>query len=361
MKINRENYELYMIDYFDGKLNAKEIADLMSFVDLNPDIKEEFEIFDNSPLQPESIGFETKQTLKKQPILSTGGIDETNYETFFIAYHEGDLNASQKNSVSAFVSSNPFLKKEFNLHGQLGLLADEQIVYQDKSGLKKNRRIAAYWWSGAAAAAIFILFGLFNVMKLEQVPTIERYASVSVLEKMTLDISLAGEQTIKIIPTEKTILRTSFPQNEIRPQAEITTVERYTFASLEKRDINFDLTSQTYYEPALPTSYSQDDFSEVYALANPAENSKKKGSLLGRIVKNYANRVGDEIPKSSSEEGKKDAGFLKVLDQSITVFNTITGSDTEMVKTYDEDGKLTKYSIEGETISWGKDYASRAE
>jgi hypothetical protein len=42
MKISRQNYEQYFVDYLDGKLNDEQVGVLMSFLEFNPDLKEEF-------------------------------------------------------------------------------------------------------------------------------------------------------------------------------------------------------------------------------------------------------------------------------------------------------------------------------
>ncbi len=41
--------------------------------------------------------------------------------------------------------------------------------------------------------------------------------------------------------------------------------------------------------------------------------------------------------------------------------NIVCDSDTEMVKSYDQSGKLTGYQVEGESIAWSRDIASNTE
>jgi hypothetical protein len=80
--------------------------------------------------------------------------------------------------------------------------------------------------------------------------------------------------------------------------------------------------------------------------------------LLGKIIKNFAAKATENVPDVYEKPNKKDPTFLKVLDQSILVFNTITGSDTELTKSYDNDGNLRHYQIDGQSISWGKDISA---
>jgi len=39
-----------------------------------------------------------------------------------------------------------------------------------------------------------------------------------------------------------------------------------------------------------------------------------------------------------------------VLDKSLLVFNTITGSETDRVRTYNTEGELTSFQIEGQEV-----------
>jgi hypothetical protein len=66
MNINRENYEAYLLDYFEKELDPATVAELMLFLELNPDLKADFEEFENISLVPDTnIGFPTNTALKK--------------------------------------------------------------------------------------------------------------------------------------------------------------------------------------------------------------------------------------------------------------------------------------------------------
>ncbi len=46
MSINRNNYEAFFLDYFEGRLPEEGKEELMRFLELNPDLKKEFEGFE---------------------------------------------------------------------------------------------------------------------------------------------------------------------------------------------------------------------------------------------------------------------------------------------------------------------------
>ena len=44
MKINRNNYEAFFIDYLEGNLDEKMVDDFIEFLQQNPDLKEELSV-----------------------------------------------------------------------------------------------------------------------------------------------------------------------------------------------------------------------------------------------------------------------------------------------------------------------------
>ncbi len=67
MEINKNNYEAFFLDYYDGNLPAEQVAVLLLFVEQHPELKEEFESFENITLEDlPSIGFDNKSSLKKE-------------------------------------------------------------------------------------------------------------------------------------------------------------------------------------------------------------------------------------------------------------------------------------------------------
>jgi tellurite resistance protein len=167
MKIKKTDYEIYFIDYFDGKLNPEETAELMHFLDQNPELKSEFEGFENICLPVENFTFENKDFLKKDIIQTVGKINADNYENFFIAFHEGELVPKEKAQTQSFIQKNPELEKEFEQFGKLYFQADTSIRYAKKEDLKKKaifgRKI--YYYSSAIAAAVLLLFSVSFLLR----------------------------------------------------------------------------------------------------------------------------------------------------------------------------------------------------
>src|SRR5437764_5793 len=90
-----------MIDRIRRK---KQKAELFIFLDNNPDLRQEFNLFSNIPAKPDfNVGFISKDRLKKNTITFF------NYKTWFTGYHENDLSAEQKKEVEFFINKNQSL------------------------------------------------------------------------------------------------------------------------------------------------------------------------------------------------------------------------------------------------------------
>lgn len=354
MKVNRTNYEVWMIDYFDGKLNAVETAELMAFIDKNPDIKIEFENFEDIGIEPGITGFTRKNQLKRDSIIATENINEENYEEFFVAYHEGDLNENQTNELFDFVDSNPVLETEFQFHQELFIAADSSVIFEQKTVLKRKAVIGIYWQISAAAAIILLLFGLFGVLDFSDTQSTNEIIRVTSLNKIrarsiTTDFTnrkdgMLIEKQIQFASTDN--LESVLPEYEQLTISQLKQQSPDLSIHASKDDIRYD-------ELLLPYNLS------VSSLTRLDESKPKKA--FGRVIQNLAGRLAGNLPESKEEELKTEPSFVKALGTSITVFNTITGADTELVKSYDQDGKLTGYYVEGETIAWRREISPNGE
>lgn len=167
MKISINNYEAYLIDYMDGRLNDAEIRQLKAFcVQNHIDFEELTE--DLPVLESTDDTFDEKEYLFKNKIVPFGSINEDNYEERFIAYQELILDGEEEREVEEFADKNPFLLKDLRIYGNCRLEPDTAIVFKDKENLKKKAVIfPLYAKIAAAVAVIAVLFGLFWLPKNE--------------------------------------------------------------------------------------------------------------------------------------------------------------------------------------------------
>ena len=162
MHINRNNYEQYFLLYADNELSTSDKESVEAFVRENIDLKDEFLMIQLTVSSPdEAIRLSDKSFLLKK---ETAFVTESNYEEFFILYHDGELTSEQEKETERFAEQNIKFKTEFELIGKSRLTPDNAIVYPWKKQLykrEKHGRVINLIWIKVAAAAILVGFGLW--------------------------------------------------------------------------------------------------------------------------------------------------------------------------------------------------------
>ena len=205
-KINRSNYEAFVISYFDGSLDPVDTAELLLFLEQNPDLKEEVSGIADVVLNPDQkIQFNFKELLIRPADLEAVNLTASNYNYYFVAAHEGDLSARGMKRVEAFIISHPELKKEYELFAKARLKANPAIRLPNPAGLRKPvfAGIRQLLYFSAAAASILILMTLYL--------RIEPPKTDSIVEKT------GGKEIRDEKPTEKKTPSSNTPSGKVRP------------------------------------------------------------------------------------------------------------------------------------------------
>ena len=177
MAINRHNYEIYFIDYYEGNLPPDREEELMAFFEANPDLKKEFEEYSAEPLlADQNIIFRNKKSLKKEESKP----EYSENDQMAIAYLEGDLSADDKLRAESMLDEDDNFQQLHKDYLRTRSVADYSITYPDKAVLKKKSNVAFLlppYLRYAAAAAIIISIGITAYFRLS--PTDEpRIANV---------------------------------------------------------------------------------------------------------------------------------------------------------------------------------------
>jgi len=139
MKINRDNYEAYFLDYHEGLLSPEMVEEVKLFVEQNPDLKNVLDEFEAVTLvADQDIVFEKKSELKKNQVFATSQVNELNYEEYLVAETEGLLNAEQLASIEEFISINPQFEKDRRLYALAHLSIEDEVVFEAKESLKQK-------------------------------------------------------------------------------------------------------------------------------------------------------------------------------------------------------------------------------
>jgi len=162
MRPDRTNYEIWLIDYLDGSLNPQQERELISFMDENPDIREEFEELSQYIIKSSATPFASKNLLKK----SVSDLSESQFELLCVAASENDLSTQQRDELQIIIDGNPSRRKTFDFVNRIKLVAPD-IRFNKKSTLRKlsaGQKIVRFSLIGlSAAAGLTILISILNI------------------------------------------------------------------------------------------------------------------------------------------------------------------------------------------------------
>jgi len=152
--ITPHNCEAWMLDYFEGRLNAKQSAELMAFLELHPEWKAEFDAFGEIEETPEITPENKNNTTELRSSLLQNSRDED-----LIALLEGQLSTQDSRQLLKEIERDEQLAGDFAVYQLTRVKPDFSIQYPYKSKLRKSAPVRVMMFRYAAAAAL--LFGAF--------------------------------------------------------------------------------------------------------------------------------------------------------------------------------------------------------
>ncbi|HEX2968199.1 MAG TPA: hypothetical protein VHO46_03770 [Bacteroidales bacterium] len=168
MRISRENYEIWFIDWLDGKLVESEVEELNLFLYRNPDLKDEFADLNALNLKTGNINFRQKEVLKKR----ISELPVGQFELLCAASAENDLSEEQQEELNSLVASDPEKRKTHQLFSELKLVAPD-VHFPDKRKLIKTttrQKIISIVLTGLSAAAVITVILLTGVFRKQEQP-----------------------------------------------------------------------------------------------------------------------------------------------------------------------------------------------
>lgn len=362
MKINRKNYEVFFIDYFDGKLTAEQVTELMLFISQNHDLAEEFHCYEEVNLPVQQVEFQEKNSLKNITNQSFI-ISENTFDTYCIAYIEGDLNQTEKKYFEKYLLNNPEKFREYKIFTKSILKPEPEIIFENKISLKrfeitKNYKRVLIAGISVAASVIIIFFLYFiSSTTTELQPEYAIIKSTSI--KDIADTIDKSEQ--KIIPEKQKKQNHGNLQNEnfnIINKNNTTIADNKTITDKDssihennnkiKKEIFNDKIEHlenkklTSLNVALPV---HNDITINYVnYKKPKKKSEPK--TLAQILKT---KIQKAIKGDNAEQNHK-FGFIDVADALVRGVNKITGKKMKLQKTYDSKGDVETLAFYSENL-----------
>lgn len=152
MKITRDNYEIYFLDYLESNLDKSLVDEFIEFLEQNPDLKEELQLFECVTIPNEETVFSGKEKLYKTDHESSDSIDHKT-----IAWLEGDLSPEEVTSFEEWMNAHPENRKTADQYLSTKLVADPTVQYPDKTTLYRQPSINAWYIRTARVAAVLLI------------------------------------------------------------------------------------------------------------------------------------------------------------------------------------------------------------
>ena len=154
MSISQHNYEAFFLDYIEGTLSAEVVAELLLFLEKNPQLKEELDGFDLIELNAAPAISFNKESLKVH-------VNKNNAEEFIIGSVEGVNSQADEKELLEFVKTNDEGLQLLNRYKNTILVAPE-VNFPKKDSLKKRSRVIVLYPLIGAVASFLIFFMISN-------------------------------------------------------------------------------------------------------------------------------------------------------------------------------------------------------
>ena len=339
MKIDRSNYEIWIIDWLDGNLDEIRVAELQLFLNENPDLRMESEELNIARLNPSNIRLNHKENLKKSP----ANLTDTQFELLSVAYLEDDLSSDQEEELMAGLQQNPEKKRTFDLI-QKTKISPIAISYPQKNKLfrrsvaQKILRLSLIGLSAAAVISVVILN--FRQAPVLTPVTTERIARSIVADTLTPPSSLNASVKIKAvnksIPKEPRVknqlasaVQSAIPgskaeiisEDTIRRSSELPSESIMKLPVILTADLKPESLQNTLIAYNPPAVLSTDD-----------DGRSKLGKFIAKTFREKILR--EKAPKDTPLRG------YEIAEAGVSGLNKLLGWQMALEKRNDENGEL---------------------
>jgi len=327
--ITKNNYQIYILDFYEDALLENEKELLFSFLKENPEYKTEFSDFENITLNANKIDFKGKIILKDIP-------DNLIYD---ISQKEFRNITSLENAIS---NSEKISESDFDMFGKTLLVPDKKIIFSKKQKTKKyylNETGMKIVFSVISVAALFLLiFSLKNIMTQE----CGTYKNISQIKFKI--ITKKFQKNTQNYTEDKDIKNSN--KNFKTVKIENNTISNPEYSKKEQSADKFWQEIQT---------YETISYIEILPLT--------ENILIDNIkdFKENTTHIHPQIIKSDSElNPAKIAGNKKMIwtiaETGISMVGKVTDIEILMQNSYSSNGALSELNITAKNLSYNKKF-----
>jgi len=344
MMINRDNYEIYFIDYLEGNLEESLVNDFIEFLQNNPDLKEELSHFDAVSIEPDEISFNKKNKLYKEKLDS-----EKEFNKAAIANLEGDISASDKTELNAYLTKHPEKKREVVLFSKTKLQPDESIQFKNRNKLyRRTLGKTVLYWSGRIAAVLvlaFVFYTLFDKPSNEVIPQnevavvedkkVKKTDTPIELKKVPVDPPKKETEKIKKTTT-KPVIKKVTPKQKPKRSLRESTKGRMNHEGLVMNRVPMEVPSElNSISASLNTRQTEAELGDMY-ISVPAGYEYDDERLLVDVVK--------------EKTGLDKFRFNKITKAGLNLVSSI--SNDKFIYRTDKKGNITEYKYDSKLLAF---------
>lgn len=158
MAIDRNNYEAFMLDYLEGRLDEKDKLALFAFLEINPDLKPDLDVNIELVLPSAKQSPEFDKSFLKKHRSEEFGLSPIDY--LYVKQKEEGLSKAEKEELSVLEPSETKRLKTSAQYAKTELKVDKHLQYRNKAGLKRLLFLSSFskqWFNHVAAVLVVLL------------------------------------------------------------------------------------------------------------------------------------------------------------------------------------------------------------
>jgi hypothetical protein len=349
MKINRNNYESYFIDYLEGNLDVSLVDDFIEFLTSNPDLKEELSMFEPVSVEPENIVFGSKEMLLKEELDL-----ETEFNHAAVANIEGDLSDTEKVVFDKYIAAHPEKQEEITLFSQTKLAPDESIVFSKKNLLYKKTlaKTITMWGSRVAAVLVLAISVYLFIQKNDNKISINQEIA-SVEEKQP-------EKTTSILSGENIHQQQNTQLAEVKPVSKIKSERQNTLAKNKvEKTTEIQEIQNSAKEPEIARQ-PEETFAMIHPKMASVEQQQSDLELQTMYITIPENPYEERllVDRVIEKTGIEKFSLNKIAKVGLNLFTSI--SNEKFTYQTDKQGKVTEVNFDSRLLAFSIPTTSRS-
>jgi hypothetical protein len=342
MKITRDNYEVFFLDYLDGNLKEQDMDQFLDFLEQHADLREELNLLEHVRLPEEMAVMQGKNQLYKTREEELAADDNK-----LVAYLEGDMEEDHRKKFESYLAGNPELRKEYSVFEQTRLQPDPAIHFTHKKKLfKKPASVVVMNWVARAAAVVVVVWGVSLFFGSRQSPeTIlstpemvqlstkpEAQGKTAKAEAQSVNPEIQEKKTTGIAPPSEKIKSAEkeiSPEKHPEPMPEQVPAERELLALSELRPLGVQLQE---HGPEVQLAFARLPQTE-------SVQELPKEMVIPEFLSDRVKRVENEGVRS----------FQRLARLGLGVVSEISG---DRISYSEKDGKISSVEFESKLVAF---------